>query len=296
MSTFPKIKFRDGELAPGLAFGIGTAWFGKDATDVVKTALSVGYLHLDNAEAYGNEAACGKAIKESGVDPSKLYITTKFGAGMKDVTKAIDESLAKLGVDSVSLALLHWPYDFVKPEFPSMEDAWKGMCEIKKAGKAKSIGVSNFRQRDLEKIVKSKPAELPVINQIEFHPFVAKATRDLADYCKQHDIKLAAYGPTTPITKFGGGGFDPVLEKVTKAVSSRTGRDVQASQVLLKWVAQQGVLVVTTSGKDWRMKEQLAAYGIADLTNDEMDELVEAAKPEPQRAFMKHMDDHKTEY
>lgn len=239
---------------------------------------------------------------------------------MKDVKKAIDEELEAIGVDCVDLWLLHWPYDFPKPDYPTLEEAWKAMIEVKEAGKAKSIGVSNFRVRDLQKIIDSKPKELPVINQIEFHPFVYEASEELYQFCgsrraqflavldrgadlpvplpgKHHNIRLAAYGPTCPITKFSGGPFDKVLEQVTADVSSRHGGDkVEPSQVLLKLASQRGALVVTTSGKDWRMKQQLAAGSLPDLTEQEIESLVKAAQPAPQRGFMKHMDDKDTEY
>jgi len=351
MSTYPTIKFSDGNSAPGLAFGIGTAWFKQDCVDTVKTALQAGYKSLDLAQAYQNTQSVGKALKESGVDPKSLYsksrfsqivffppslvaddlaicalpllVTSKAGAGMKDVQKAIDEELEALGTDSIDLWLLHWPTDFGKPEFPSMEDAWKAMVEVKESGKAKSIGVSNFRVRDLQKIIDSKPKELPVINQIEYHPYVYEASTELYDFCTsstslerhspsrktkltcrypplgaKHDIRLAVYGPTTPITKFSGVSqkFNEELERITNAVSERSGQTAQSSQVLLKLASQQGCLVVTTSGKDWRMKEQLAAGSLGDLTKEEIENLVKSAKPAPQRAFMKHMDDKETDY
>ncbi|GAA6006431.1 hypothetical protein JCM11491_004955 [Sporobolomyces phaffii] len=296
MSTYPTVKFRDGNEAPGVAFGIGTAWFGQDCVDTVKKALTAGFPHLDLAQAYKNSASAGKALKESGVDPKSLFITTKAGSGMKDVTKAIDEELEAIGTDSVDLFLLHWPYDFVKPDYPTIEEAWRAMIEVKKSGKAKSIGVSNFRVRDLQKIIDSKPDELPVINQIEFHPFVYEASEELYQFCSKYDIRIAAYGPTCPITKFSGGPFDKELERVTAAVSSRHGSKVESSQVLLKLASQRGALVVTTSGKDWRMKEQLAAGKLPELEQEEIDSLVRSAQPAPQRGFMKHMDDKDTEY
>lgn len=114
---------------------------------------------------------------------------------------------------------------------------------------------------------------------------------------KKHDIKIAAYGPTTPLTRFANDGFSAAFEKARKGVASRGKADkVEPGQVLLRLAAQRGAIVVTTSGKEYRMKEQLAAGALSELSREEMEELVEAAKPEPQRAFMKHMDDDKTEY
>ncbi|GAA6052784.1 hypothetical protein JCM3770_003547 [Rhodotorula araucariae] len=301
MSTFAPVSLADGNTVPGLAFGVGTAHFGRDTPELVetvKTALAVGFRHLDGAEAYGNEGSLGKAIAESGIPRSELFITTKSGPGLKDIPASFEQSLKKLGVDSVDLYLIHWPYDFPKPGYPTLEEAWKQLEAIKDSGRAKSIGVSNYRLRDLEKLLaipdlKHKPA----VNQIEFHPFMYEAGEELYQFCKKHDIVLEAYGPTSPVLRFSGGEFDQVLDKVTKAVAQRAGKDkVEPSQVLLRLAAQRGAIVITTSGKDWRMKEQLAAGALPELTQDEIDELVKAAKPAPQRAFMKHMDDATTEY
>lgn len=204
-------------------------------------------------------------------------MTTKAGPGLKDPLSSFEGSLKKLGLDYVDLYLIHWPYDFVKPGYPTIQEAWKALESIKDSGRAKSIGVSNFRIRDLEKILsipdlKHKPAA----NQIEFHPFMYETGEELYQFCaflapfhplllltspllsagKKHDIVLEAYGPTSPVLRFSGGEFDGVLDKVTKAVAERAGKDkVEPSQVLLRLAAQRGAIVVTTSSKDWRMKE-----------------------------------------
>lgn len=103
---------------------------------------------------------------------------------MQDVKKAIDEELEKIGTDHVDCLLLHWPHDFRKSGFPTMEEAWKAMIEVKESGKAKNIGVSNFRQRDLQKIIDSSPKELPAINQIEYHPFLYKELEEVERFCE----------------------------------------------------------------------------------------------------------------
>ncbi|GAA5833178.1 hypothetical protein JCM11251_005168 [Rhodosporidiobolus azoricus] len=305
--TFPLRKLSDGNSVPGVAFGVGTAWYGKEKdgevsreiVDTVKLAIKAGYRHLDGAEAYGNETSLGAAIKESGLKREELFVTTKSGPGLKNIGASFDASLKKLGLDYVDLYLIHWPYDFPKPGYPTMQEAWKTLESIRDSGRAKSIGVSNFRVRDLEKILsipdlKHKPA----VNQIEFHPFVYEAAEELYQFQKKHGITLEAYGPTGPITKFSKPTFDAALDKVVKAVQSRAGSDaeVEAGQVLLKLAAQREAVVITTSSKEWRIKQQLAAGALPDLTQEEIDSLTKAAKPAPQRAFMKHMDDLETEY
>jgi len=162
-------------------------------------------------------------------------------------------------------------------------------------------------------------SELPVINQIEYHPFLYSVTEEVVEFCSflrlsspasgrltstscstgaEHDIKLAAYSATAPITRFSGVStkFNEELENITKSVSERSGQEAQAHQVLLKVASQRGFMVVTTSSKEFRMKEQLAAGGLGDLTQDEIDRLVRAAEPSPQRAFEEHMGELDVEY
>jgi diketogulonate reductase-like aldo/keto reductase len=251
-------------------------------------------------------------------------VTTKSGPGLKDIPTSFDESLKKLGLHDVNLFLIHWPYDFPKPGYPTIEEAWKQMEAIKDSGRAKSIGVSNFRIRDLEKIMNMPGLKhKPTVNQIEFHPFMYEAGEELYQYrewkrtqrllysflkktvsdrivtltVKKHDIKIAAYGPTTPLTKFANDGFLAALDKAAQGLAARSGQSkVEPGQVLLRLAAQRGAIVITTSGKEFRMKEQLAAGALPELTQEEVEALVAAAKPAPQRAFMKHMDDQNTEY
>ncbi|GAA5993876.1 hypothetical protein JCM11641_007930 [Rhodosporidiobolus odoratus] len=300
MSTFAVHKLNDGASVPGVAFGFGKEKPGEvnhEIVDTVKLAIKNGFRHLDGAEAYGNETSLGVAIKESGLKREELFVTTKSGPGLKDIQASFDGSLKKLGLEYVDLYLIHWPYDFPKPGYPTIQEAWETLESLKDSGKAKSIGVSNFRLRDLEKILNLQDLKhKPAVNQIEFHPFMWEAGEELYQYLKKHDITLEAYGPTSPITKFSGGEFDGALEKVVKAVSERTGSEVEGGQVLLKAAAQRGAVVITTSGKEWRIKQQLAAGGLPDLTEAELESLRSSAKPAPQRAFMKHMDDEKTEY
>ncbi|KAM0792246.1 hypothetical protein ACM66B_004940 [Microbotryomycetes sp. NB124-2] len=293
-STFADVPLNDGNKIPGIHYGVGTAWYGRgldqSLIDAVKTAVDVaGFAALDNAEMYKNEESVGQALKELGeFNRDKLYITSKVGAGIKDIRKTLQDSLKKLGVDYLDLYLIHTPTELGKPGCPDHAQAWKTMEELKDEGLVKSIGVSNYRVSDLEKtlvVAKHKPA----VNQIEFHPFVYEKTKPLQDFMNQHGIVLEAYGPTVPVAKSWGGPFEEELEKVTKAVGERAGSSVEASQVMLKLAQQRGAVIVTTSGKDWRMKQQLQAGGIPDLTEEEIERLQKAV-PGHRRQFMPHMD------
>ncbi|KAL8280809.1 hypothetical protein RQP46_006813 [Phenoliferia psychrophenolica] len=297
MSTFPVHTLSDGNTIPGIGWGAGTKWFGakgesggvsQPLIDSAKTALSSGYTHLDNAEAYANEESVGAALAESGVKRETLYITTKVGPGLKDIPGTFQGQLKKLGVSYVDLLLIHWPYDFEKDGKPTNEEAWRQIEAIKDAGLARSIGVSNYRISDLKRtlaIAKHKP----VVNQIEWHPYLFAQAAELVAFMKEENIAIQAYGPTSEITKFTGGPIDPVLAKVTAAVSDRAGAKVEPSQVLLKLVSQLGAIVITTSGKEFRMKEQLAAGAIPALTDSEIEDLKAAGAKDYKRAFMQHM-------
>ncbi|ORY56452.1 alpha-keto ester reductase-like protein [Leucosporidium creatinivorum] len=288
-STYPVRKLSDGTEIPGVGYGVGTAWYGRSGIDeelvtAVSTALKAGYTHLDNAEAYGNEESVGEALKRANIPREKLFITTKVGSGLKDIRQAFKSSLSKLGVSYVDLYLIHWPYDLGKDGYPTHEEAWKILEELKDEGLAKSIGVSNYRIKDLERTL-AVARHRPVVNQIELHPFVLPAAKPLLEYLKQENITVEAYGPTSPITKFSGTSFDKVLEKVTASVSERAGSKVEGSQVLLHLASTLGAVVVTTSGK-----EQLLAGGLPALTEEEIKELTTGA-PHHARVFMKHMDE-----
>ncbi|GAA5900272.1 aldo/keto reductase [Sporobolomyces salmoneus] len=295
MSTYPDIQSRDGGI-PGVAYGVGTSLFRQECVEEVKTAIRAGFIHLDLAEIYETTASVGTAIRESGIDPKELYITTKVGEGMKDVNKALNEELSKLGLESVDMFLLHFPHVLPEPGYPPMDELWRQMIECKKSGKAKAIGVSNWRIQDLQKIIDSNPEELPAINQIEYHPFLYEESEPVVQFCRKHKIALAAYSPLAPITRISGGSFDQALEEVAQSVSKRFGEKVSGSSVLLKLASQRGFVVVTTSNKEWRMKEQIGAGALPELTEGEQEKLVQAAKPAPQRAFPEHMAQPDVEY
>lgn len=125
-------------------------------------------------------------------------MTTKCGAGLKDIPSSFDGSLKKLGLAHVDLYLIHWPQDFPKPGYPTIEQAWKQLEAIKDSGRAKSIGVSNFRVRDLEKILAmSDLKHKPVVNQIEFHPFMYTAGEELYQFCASRCPSFPSHGPST---------------------------------------------------------------------------------------------------
>lgn len=282
--TIPTLDLPDGNPIPMLGYGSGTAWFKKSGdsaqdqalVEAVKTALKVGYIHLDTAEAYGTEAEVGTAIKASGIARDKLFVTTKVMANVNDIPNGINASLKKLGLDYVDLYLIHAPY-FGREDEKVMQDAWANMEEVAATGKAKSIGVSNFYRQDIEVILKTCKVR-PAINQIEFHPYLQHG--DLLPYLKNQGIRVAAFGPLTPVNKAHGGPLDPILESLAKKYAVNPG------EILLRWCVDQNVVPITTSNKEQRLSDMLRIFTFK-LTPKELEQITETGNSHHFRAFWK---------
>jgi diketogulonate reductase-like aldo/keto reductase len=264
MSTNHTITLNNGIRVPWLAFGTGTALYGKDAADSVRIAIENGITHLDGAQMYNNEDTLGAGIKASGKPRSELYIVTKLNvlSPGETVKESLEASLKKLGVDYVDLFLIHSPAPASKEG--RLKEWWQGMEEVNKAGLAKSIGVSNFRVEDL-KVILDGTQIVPAVNQvfvprtqiytfnivngclvqIELHPYVWKAARAIVEFGQEHGIVTASYGGQTPIVRVAGGPVDGVLSTIRQRLEKTRGQPVSSSQVLTKWILQKGAIVVT---------------------------------------------------
>ncbi|KAH9854220.1 Aldo/keto reductase [Lenzites betulinus] len=282
------ITLNDGKQIPWLGFGTGTALYGKNATDSVRVAIANGITHLDGAQLYGNEDSLGEGIAASGKPRSELFVTTKLAKVPegKTVRDTLVESLEKLRLDYVDLFLIHMPIHHEG----KLKAVWKEFESIQKEGLAKSIGVSNFRVKDLQEVLEVATV-IPAVNQIEYHPYVYKAALPVLELQKKHNIVTESYGGLTPIVRHKGGPVDPILATIRARLEKDTGKTVSEGQVLGLWLRAQDVVEVTTSSKEERVKEYVSTQELPDLTAEEVQAISEAGTKVHHRAFCKWYDD-----
>jgi diketogulonate reductase-like aldo/keto reductase len=243
-----KFKLSNGAKIPKL--GLGT-WFinDKDVAQAVKEAASVGYRHIDTAQAYGNESGVGKGIKTCGVKREDMFVTTKLAAEIKsykEAVESIDSSLKKLGLDYIDLMIIHSPKPWAKfleeeHYFEGNREAWRALEEAHKAGKLRSIGVSNFEEKDIDNILSSCSLK-PMVNQILAH--ISNTPKELIKYCQDKHILVEAYSP------FGYGELFKNDE--IKALANRY--NVSISQLAIRYCLQLDLLPLPKTANPQHMK------------------------------------------
>lgn len=260
----PRVKLNDGNVIPQLGVGV---WQVDPAITarVVADGIRAGYRSIDTAEGYNNEEGVGQAIREAGVPRSELFITSKLrnGGHARDLAlKSFDETMQKLGINQLDLFLIHWPV----PSQGKYLEAWKTLVELKGQGRIKSIGVSNFNQDHLEKII-GETGVTPVVNQIELHPSFQQ--RDKRDFHKAHNILIESWSPL---------GSGRALDNPTiAAIAKKHGKSV--AQVIIRWHLQEGLIVIPKSTHKERIEENFAVF---DFTLDADDLAKIAALDNPQ--------------
>jgi 2,5-diketo-D-gluconate reductase B len=242
--------------------GLGT-WElrGRTCARIVEEALRLGYRHVDTAELYDNEYEVGEGLRASGVAREEVFVTTKIWPShfaARELERAAKESLTRLKLAPVDLLLLHWPNPRI-----ALRETIGALCNVKRAGLARHIGVSNFTVALIEEAVGLADEPL-VCNQIEVHPFIDQSKVIAA--CARHGMAVVAYSPVAR----GGVKRDKVLAKIA-AVHDKT-----AVQVALRFLVQQGIVVIPRTSRVERLKENLAIFDFA-LSKAEMAEIARLA-------------------
>lgn len=244
----------NGVKMPWLGLGTWQA-SGDEVLTATRIALEAGYRHIDTAMIYENEAEVGRAVRESGIPRSEIFVTTKVWnsdqrQGFDRVLKAFDESLKKLGFEQVDLYLVHWPV------VGTYVEAWRALERIYADGRARAIGVSNFMLPHLEELLKTATV-VPAVNQVEFHPRLRQ--QELLDFCAKHRIQHEAWSPL-------------MLGKVREI--AELGEIARAhgktpEQVALRWGMQKGSVMIPKSVKKERIVSNAALFDF-ELTAAEM--------------------------
>jgi methylglyoxal/glyoxal reductase len=245
-------ELADGKQMPMLGLGVWQVPNGPECVNAVRWALELGYRHIDTAQAYGNEDSVGQGLRESGVPRDEVFITTKFYPSRKDPAAEAERSLQRLGVDRVDLYIVHWPAG--GPTW-----AWPGMERARELGYARSIGVSNFAEAELESVA-AIATVMPAVNQVNFNPFAFR--RALLEACNRQGVVLEAYSP------LGTGRL--LSDPAVGAIAARAGRT--PAQVLLRWCVQRGVPVLSKSTHRDRIAENGRIFDF-ELTGEELAQL-----------------------
>ncbi|KAG4079732.1 hypothetical protein HA402_014863 [Bradysia odoriphaga] len=278
LSQVTKVKLNNGIEMP--VIGLGT-WQSphEEVYEAVKTAIEVGYRHIDCAYCYGNEVPVGRAIKDA-ISEGKLTFFTR-----ERVREGLKRSLTNLGLDYLDLYLVHWPISFAQVDdkiFPADAnglaidgkvdylDTWKGMEDVLKDGLVKSIGVSNFNSEQVTRVLNNSSVK-PVTNQVESHPYLAQ--KQLLEFFREKSIPLTAYSPLgNPGSAYNTNPNKKNILNDTLVTKLATKYKKTAGQILIKFQAQRGVIVIPKSVKRDRIIENIQIFDF-ELTADEISAL-----------------------
>ncbi|WP_304504304.1 aldo/keto reductase [Amycolatopsis sp. DSM 110486] len=255
MTSVPVTKLNNGVEMPQLGFGVFQVP-PAETKAAVKTALDAGYRSIDTATAYGNEAAVGEALAESGIAADELFITTKLwnsDQGYDQTLRAFDSSISALGLDQLDLYLIHWPL----PARDKYVDTWKALEKLYADGRVRAIGVSNFQPSHLRRVL-DEGSVVPAVNQIELSPYLVQ--QELRAFHADHGIATEAWSPLAK-------GGDLLGEQAVVEVATAHGRT--PAQVVLRWHLQLGNVVIPKSVTPSRVAENFDVFGFT-LTDAEV--------------------------
>ncbi|WP_419825623.1 aldo/keto reductase [Sphingomonas sp.] len=254
------VRLSDGHMMPQLGYGLWTVDPARTG-ELVADAIRAGYRSIDTAAYYRNEAGVGEGIRAVGeVSRDELFVTTKLRNDEHDfdaALRAFDTSLGTLGLDHVDLYLIHWPV----PSAGQFVGAWKALVRLQEEGRARSIGVSNFREEDLERIIDDTGVK-PALNQIELHPRFQRI--ELRAWMDENGIATESWSPL---------GQARILDDATIGrIAKKHGRS--PAQVVIRWHLDQGVITIPRATTRSHMVDNLSVGG---FSLDEEDMVVLAA-------------------
>lgn len=246
-----RIPLSNGTSIPCLGFG---TWKtpAEEAARSVAEALRIGYRHIDTATAYGNEGGVGQAIAESGIPREEIFLTSKLWnphQGYQSTLDAFARTLEALRMDYLDLYLIHWPHDpkyFDNWEEMNLE-TWRAFEELYESGAIKAIGVSNFRPRHLENIMKHAKI-MPMVDQVEIHPGMPQD--ELIAFCREHNMVVEGWSPLSTGRIFSVPEVQEIAQKYGKSIA----------QVCLRWSVQRGVIPLPKSVTPARILENSQVF------------------------------------
>ena len=266
------VTLNNGLKMPKVGFGVYQIKNQEQCKQAVLDAIDVGYRLIDTAQSYGNEEAVGKAIQETSVPRSELFITTKVwisNYGYEKAKASVEESLKKMQLDYIDLVLLHQPFNDYYGAYKALEDLYK-------EGKIKAIGVSNFYPDRLVDLVLYSEVK-PAVNQVEVNVFHQQI--EAQTYNEKYGVQMEAWAP------FAEGRNNMFTNPELKAIGDRYGKTV--AQVILRWLVQRGIVPLAKSVKKERMQENINIFDF-ELSDEDMAVIAKMDKKES--SFFDHYD------
>ena len=253
-----KITLNNGVEMPMIGFGVFQVNDPKECEQSVIDAIQAGYRLIDTAASYMNEEAVGRAIRNSGVNRSELFITTKLwvqDAGYENTKKSFQKSLDKLQLDYIDLYLIHQP-------FGDVHGSWRALEELYKAGKARAIGVSNFQPDRVMDIIMFNEI-VPAVNQVETHPFNQQI--DNQKFLVENNVQIESWGP------FAEGKNNLFQNELLGSIAMRYNKSI--AQVVLRWLTQRDIVVIPKSVRKERIIENFNIFDF-ELSAEDMEAIV----------------------
>lgn len=265
MQDVTRVQLNDGAEMPQLGLGV----FKMSPDEVgppVRVAIAAGYRLIDTAAAYGNEEAVGQAVRESGLPRNEFFLTTKLANsehGYQQALRAFHASLASLGTDYLDLYLIHWPL----PKTDMYVETWRALEKLRAEGVARSIGVSNFTETHLKRLLE-ETGTVPAVNQVELHPRLTQAA--LREFHARHGIVTEAWAPIAH-------GRGPLEDQTVREVADRYGRS--PAQVVLRWHIQLGNVAIPKSATPERIRSNVQIFDF-ELAQNDLDRIGALGPPE----------------